>query len=198
MVLSLSLHLAVIGLIRLVPIQPGEATVVIETWLSPMPTSNGPVLSSATDEMQALPEPGHDKPRGVPQENVQEAVPAAQDTAKQEIVAASTPVLTLPAIADLRWYGAREVDNLPTAKSKIEPKYPEVARRNGQTGSVKLRLRIDETGKVEELEVIESSPQGVFDAAATAAFENAKFEPARKAGRPVRYEGFFKVAFELD
>lgn len=106
--------------------------------------------------------------------------------------------MAVPSMMDLRWYGAREVDSHPKALSQIEPIYPEAARRRGQTGWVKLRLKIDEFGGVKEAEVVEATPAGVFDLATLQAFEQARFEPARKQGRPVRYEGYFRVVFELD
>ena len=189
LLLSICLHLAVLGLIRIAPIGYEASVTVMQVRLSELAPSE-----AAAEQGHALAEvspPGAQTATGP----VPAATEPVQATAQAEPAAAA---LNLPSPVDPRWYGAREVDGHPRAISHIEPAYPETARRRGQTGWVKVRLRIDERGGVTEAEVVESQPAEVFDAATLDAFRRARFEPARRQGLPVRYEGFFRVSFELE
>jgi protein TonB len=103
----------------------------------------------------------------------------------------------LPIGIDTNWYQARQVDNQPKAIGVIEPVYPEEAKRRNQEGTLKLMLKIDDLGRVQSAEVVEATPSGVFDAAALEAFKSARFQPAMREGRPVRYQAFIRVDFKL-
>jgi protein TonB len=108
------------------------------------------------------------------------------------------PPLANPSPIDTNWYLARQVDRHPKAIGSILPKYPEEARQRGQEGSLKLMVKIDDLGRVQDVEVVEASPPGVFDSAAVEAFRNARFQPAMKDGRPVRYQAYMRVEFRLE
>jgi len=79
---------------------------------------------------------------------------------------------------------APELDPPPRPLGDIDPEYP--AHAGLQEGTVVLRLLISETGSVDEITVIDASPQGVFEESAIAAFAAAKFSPGRMLGMPVR------------
>jgi periplasmic protein TonB len=108
-----------------------------------------------------------------------------------------TGLPSLPLDIDTNWYLARQVDVHPKAIGKIEPAYPEEAKRSNIEGTLKLMLKIDDLGRVQSVEVVEAIPPGVFDAAAVAAFVSARFHPALKDGRPVRYQAYMRVDFKL-
>lgn len=105
---------------------------------------------------------------------------------------------SLPLGIDTNWYLARQVDKHPKAIGKVEPIYPEEAKRRNIEGSLKLMLKIDDLGRVLSAEVVEATPPGVFDAAALQAFREATFQPAIKDGRPVRYQAYIRVDFKLE
>ena len=86
----------------------------------------------------------------------------------------------------------------PHAVQTIQPDYPPQARRDGVEGSVRLMLKVDESGAVREVRLMEAEPAGVFDAAALAAFGAARFAPARRNGLPVRALIYVRVSFRLD
>ncbi len=81
---------------------------------------------------------------------------------------------------------------------RIEPVYPEEARRGNVEGSLKLMVKIDELGRVISVEVVEARPPGIFERAALDAFRDARFQPAMKDGRPVRYQAYMRVDFKLE
>lgn len=98
---------------------------------------------------------------------------------------------------DPTWYIARQVDIHARAVGSIVPEYPEQARRRNQEGTLKLMLKIDNLGRVHDAEVVEADPPGIFDEAALEAFGKARFQPAMKDGRPVRYQAYIRVVFKL-
>lgn len=105
---------------------------------------------------------------------------------------------SLPMGIDTTWYQARQVDVQAKAIGRVEPVYPLEAQRRNQEGTLKLMLRIDDLGRVLSVEVVEANPPGVFDEAALEAFRKARFQPAMKDGRPVRYQAYIRVDFKLE
>jgi protein TonB len=75
--------------------------------------------------------------------------------------------------------------------------YPEAARRRGLEGRVSLRVRIDASGDVTSVEVVESSGHGVLDRAAAGAAWHWEFEPALRDGVAVPSEIVRAVRFQL-
>lgn len=78
------------------------------------------------------------------------------------------------------------VDIAPQAVTQEPPAYPRRAQQQGQEGYVVLSLLINQTGGIERLRIIESSPPGVFDDAAKAAVRNWTFSPGSYQGKPVK------------
>lgn len=187
--LSLCLHLALLGLVQVQSMGGRERAQVIQVRLT---------LNEAGSEGVSEPAPAH---LSEPAQATALAETTQTDAGSGDAAhgpEAADPTLDLPMMVDLHWYGPREVDDHPRALSPIQPAYPEAARRQGQVGWVKVRLKIDEQGRVTDTEVVESQPRGIFDAATIEAFRRAQFEPARRQGMPVRYEGLFRVMFELE
>lgn len=188
---------------RLVPVQattpPAE---LAETPPAPSPT---PASAEAVSPSEP-PSPASPTPTTVPpQDNRMVLPPSGEPRAEPVTKAAATrdaspdlPLPEVPLLVDTRWYTAREVERRPEPLGEILPVYPEEARRRGIEGSVVVALHIDEAGEVQEIEVLESNPPGVFDAAVIAAYGQARFQPAARGGRPVRYLGRYRVLFELE
>lgn len=73
----------------------------------------------------------------------------------------------------------------PKPISVPQPSYTVEARAAGVEGKVRVRLTVDETGQVVNVEVIEGLGHGLDDAASAAA-RAASFEPATQCGKAVR------------
>jgi protein TonB len=73
----------------------------------------------------------------------------------------------------------------PVLLVKVEPSYPQVARRAGLRGRVTLRAVIAESGNVESVEVI-ATTNPLFTDAAADAVRQWRYRPASMGGRPVR------------
>jgi periplasmic protein TonB len=73
----------------------------------------------------------------------------------------------------------------PALLVKVEPSYPQAARRAGLGGRVTLRAVIAEDGNVESVEVV-ASTNPLFDEAAVDAVRKWRYRPALMNGRAVR------------
>lgn len=116
--------------------------------------------------------------------------PAAKDSPRS--------LVQIPTAVDLAYYSAREVDVLPRALRDIRPDYPTEADRRRLSGSVKLQIKLEADGRVSDIEVVESTPQGMFDESALAAFRQARFSPAQRNGRPVRARIMIEVKYDYE
>jgi periplasmic protein TonB len=79
-------------------------------------------------------------------------------------------------------------DNLP-------PEYPIEAKASGKTGTVILKVVIDETGNVEDVKIMRGDEP--FVAAALAAVKSWKYEPAKLGGKAIRVYRIIKIPFQL-
>jgi len=85
----------------------------------------------------------------------------------------------------------------PVVVKRVVPEYPEVARRAGIEGLVRLEAILDESGRVEDsVRVLQSVPE--LDRAAIEAFRQWRFAPARDHdGRAVRVVLEVPIRFTL-
>ncbi len=204
------------------PAEPAATVMPTATAPSPAvaePAAVAPVpLSVARQESRPEPPLPAPPPVSTPAPAPAPPVPPVADAAPVPAPAAATEVATredtppptrvgppgssslpsLPLGIDDTWYLARQVDTHPKAVGRIEPAYPEEARRGNVEGTLKIRVRIDELGRVVEAEVVEARPPRVFDRVTLDAFRDARFHPALRDGRPVRYEAYIRVDFRLE
>lgn len=90
-----------------------------------------------------------------------------------------------------------EPDRTARARRTVEPIYPRAAQRNGIEGYVILRLKIDESGRVKNVLVVDSEPIGVFERSARDAARRFEFVPARIGGKPSATTIEKKIVFKL-
>jgi protein TonB len=77
------------------------------------------------------------------------------------------------------------------------PRYPAQARRQGVEGYAVVRLRVSATGWVDEVIVVDSRPEGVFDDVARDAARRYRFEPAISNGNKVATTLEQRIVFRL-
>lgn len=95
------------------------------------------------------------------------------------------------------WFSSKEVDERAQPLQSIEPEYPAEALKKKIEGEVKLALKINARGVVEEAQVLEAKPPGVFEASARAVFLAARFAPAVKDGHSVQTRIVIRVEYRL-
>lgn len=89
------------------------------------------------------------------------------------------------------------VDQVPRAIYQAPMIYPPRARAGGIKGYVVFSLLIGITGEIEQVRIVESYPEGVFDEAAMQGINQWRFEPAVYQGQPVRAWARQRVRFDL-
>ena len=111
--------------------------------------------------------------------------------------APGAPPAGVPATAPQEPSGLAEEAVSPAVLiSKVEPDYPEAARRAGIEGSVVLDATISETGQVIAVAVERELPLGVTEAAVRAV-QSWKYQPARGKGGPVLSHKTIRIVFSL-
>lgn len=213
--ISIAVHLALIGLLRVNPVAaPVAADIpVIDVRLQPVappPLPVPPKMAVPATAPEMAPEPAPEAPPKpvppAPEERASPPAPAAPD-APPVVPSASNPApqpssalpaVNVPLLVDPTYYTAKQLDVQPRALAAINPVYPPDAVARGIAGWVVLKLKLDEGGNVQEVEVSDASPPGIFDQSALDAFRNAHFAPAQKDGRAVKSLVQIKVRYELD
>ncbi|PSJ16985.1 energy transducer TonB [Nitrosomonas supralitoralis] len=89
------------------------------------------------------------------------------------------------------------VDIPPRPIARGSFKYPPTAKRKGVKGYVVLSVLVETDGSVNQVQVLESSPSGIFDAAALQGIRAWQFEPAKYKGDTVRVWAKQKIRFDL-
>ena len=82
--------------------------------------------------------------------------------------------------------------------SQQPPQYPYKAAQRGIEGWVRVAFDVTASGSVENVEVIESNPPGVFDKAASRAVSRWRFKPRMQNGAAVPGRASQLVEFELN
>jgi TonB family protein len=80
--------------------------------------------------------------------------------------------------------GVPEGQPMPSSHNK-HPTYPDIAQRNGWTGTTVLELELDASGRVVDTRLIQASGHEVLDRAAIDAAKTWRFTPATLDDRPV-------------
>ena len=95
------------------------------------------------------------------------------------------------------YFTPKQVDRRPRILKPVTPVYPHQATINGIEGRVVLRFIVDEKGEVQDPEVIEAEPEGVFEEAALAAIVKYKFIPATIGKKNVKCLAMMPIGFEI-
>ena len=100
--------------------------------------------------------------------------------------------------AKLASAGPQEVSEGDLTKVRgIELDYPSAALAKGVEGWVNVSYMVTAEGKVTGVKVLESSPAGVFEAAAMRAVSRVRYKPPLQGGKPVAVTTKLRIAFRL-
>jgi len=115
----------------------------------------------------------------------QQRAEAAQRTAR-----ATTPATTAAA-------KPAPPPKMPKARKRIAPKYPAQAERAGIEGEVVVGFALTPEGRPRDLEIIESTPPGVFDDAAMDAVRSWRYEQVSAADAARLPRASVRLAFKI-
>ena len=82
------------------------------------------------------------------------------------------------------------------AVSRPAPRYPEAAMTNRISGTIVMRLDIDETGAVTNVKALDCTVE-ILRKPSEEAVRKARFEPTLVKGKPVRVSGFITYNFNV-
>lgn len=121
--------------------------------------------------------------------------PVAKTIPAMPVAPPAPPVIAAP-VVDLQALRAAYGQSMHTA-IQAAARYPEMARRMGETGRVQVAFRY-ENGAVHDLHVLSSSGSGVLDRAAERAVRSATYPalPAALHGKPLELQVW--ITFSLD
>jgi len=94
-------------------------------------------------------------------------------------------------------YGPGQVERPPRLLRRVDPDYPQAARRQGVSGKVVVRFLVGSDGRVRDIEVVEAEPSGYFEQAAVNAVSRWEFSPGMLRGRAVAVWMLVPVSFSL-
>jgi Ca-activated chloride channel homolog len=171
-------------------------------------TSNPPSLFSGTPERAATASATaetnsatntatNSAPRPTPEPAVTSPTPSKSEAASAPAAAAVEEPRAAKA-AD-----AKDTPKVPVsggvlngkALSLPKPTYPSAARNSGASGKVVVEVTIDEQGKIIEARAVSGHP--FLQQAAVQAARQARFEPAKLSGEPVKIKGTINYVFTL-
>lgn len=85
----------------------------------------------------------------------------------------------------------------PVLLRRVEPYYPQEARRAHRQGWVELAFTVLPDGRVDAVRVLQAEPGSVFDLAATTAVRRWSFKPATRNGQPIAMDLHQRLDFRL-
>ena len=94
-------------------------------------------------------------------------------------------------------FSSDALDNPPRTRSQVAPAYPAAERTAGITGEVVVEFLVDETGRVQQARVVQST-HPAFESPTLRAVQKWRFEPGKKNGQAVRFRMLAPVRFSLD
>jgi protein TonB len=186
---------------------------LIITAKSDLPQRIVPIRTTVSLIHEPPPPPAHVvKPRVV-QQPQQSAVPQPPPIAMPQVPIAE-PTPQLPAIGSLVGPGTQpppSVEPRPgiaapaptpawllTPPSELKPPYPESKLLTGEQATLKLRLNIDEHGRVVAVDPIGPADRIFLDTARRYLMAHWRYSPATQAGQPVGTSLVVTLKFQLD
>lgn len=85
----------------------------------------------------------------------------------------------------------------PLGGYQVKPRYPDSARRDGAQGVTLLKVRVLESGRVDQVIVEKSAGHPDLDESAREAVKKWRFEAARRGNEPIAVWVLLPVKFEL-
>jgi TonB family protein len=95
-------------------------------------------------------------------------------------------------------FAAGPTMNPGPGNSTPAPPYPRDALARKQGGRVLLHVLVSTSGSIKDVRVVESEPQGVFDAVSIEAAKQWKLQPQLEDGKPVEGWKQVPITFEPD
>jgi protein TonB len=188
-----ALILAVLNARTAVPERPRDPPIIVDTIKPPDdPAPIPPKLLERADTLRT--------PRPIPLDRPVEIIPVPLPDRPIDV--------GLPPIPPGPDIGATPIDppkpivrvgpKAATPDHALRPPYPEAKRRLAQEAVLRLRLSIDERGRVRAVEPLGAADPMFLASARSHLIRNWRYSPAMEGGRPVPSSLVITLRFELD
>lgn len=104
---------------------------------------------------------------------------------------------TQPRLPEKSQPGEGGTDSPPQPLIDIAPDYPEGAFALGLSGKVEVEVWVDETGRVENARVVETTMADAFNSSALKAVHDMRFAPGMSGGVPVKSSIRAVIVYDL-
>jgi len=149
------------------------------------------VASPARPEPALLPtEPARVPPAPSP-------IPETYGAVYEVTIARPAPTASEAPPLDLRHIDPRDVTP-PVLVQRVEPAYPEAARRSRAEGQVIVEAIISDRGEVQDPRIVRPVSNGLLNESAIRAVRQWRYRPAVVRGKPVRVYVTVTVTFRLN
>ena len=99
--------------------------------------------------------------------------------------------------AEIETFEISDLDKTPRLLKGVRPRHPSKLLREGVEGKVRLRVLLDETGRVQVQSVLSSS-MSAFERPAIQAAEKFRYTPPTKNGQPARTVFVLPIRFQIN
>lgn len=172
------------------PPSPAKAEPTPPKTKSPAPQPKAAPRVEETRPILATPEPIPAAPRVAPAPAAPPAAPSVPAAAPTAAVSGGSPAGSGESVVPPS-YRAAYLQN-------PAPRYPASARRNGEEGTVFLRVLVTPDGKAAKVELDRTSGSPVLDSAAADAVSRWRFVPARRGADAVEAWVVVPMVFRLE
>ena len=163
----------------------------------PIPTFKAPMETVFIDEPDNKPEPAPliepeiDLPEQTVMPEMPLDIPVVPPIETEVAPVAQTSPITVAESA-----APSQIQELQT-KQRVEPTYPAAARRDGEEGTVRLKVLVDERGRPSDVQVARSSGFARLDDAAVSAVRRWRFQAATNGTTAVSAWTQVAITFKL-
>ena len=112
--------------------------------------------------------------------------------------AAHNPAEDLGSADSVSIYSSSQVDEPPRELVNEPPRYPRAALKKEIEGSVILKLLINASGRIDDMQVVSVEGDPSFRDAVLHVARDWRFTPAKHHGKPVPVWGIKRIRFELE
>ncbi len=95
-------------------------------------------------------------------------------------------------------FSVEDLDGQLMPLAQLPPNYPYTAKRRHIEGWVKIQFVVNKQGRVEDIRILKSEPEGTFDNAVQLAVSRWKFKPGTIGGTAVKTRVEQTIKFDLD
>ena len=127
-----------------------------------------------------------------------EQPPEQPSASAPHIIQAPPPVAPPRPTAPPETVASQTATSAPVPLHSPAPSYPPEALRNGESGTVLLRVHVDPQGTPYAVDLVQSSRSRTLDRAASQAVQRWRFRPATRGGQPVVGEVQVPITFSAD